>query len=46
VELELQNEELRRAREAGEAGLARYTALYDFASVGYLTLDRAGPSAA
>ena len=29
VELELQNEELRQAREAGEAALARYTALYD-----------------
>jgi two-component system cell cycle sensor histidine kinase/response regulator CckA len=42
VELELQNEELRRARDAVEAGLARYTALYDFAPVGYLTLDRAG----
>ena len=42
VELELQNEELRQAREAGEAGLARYTALYDGAPVAYLTLDRAG----
>jgi PAS domain S-box-containing protein len=42
VELELQNEELRQAREAGEAGLARYTALYDLAPVAYLTLDRAG----
>ena len=42
VELELQNEELRQAREAGEAALARYTALYDEAPVAYLTLDRAG----
>ena len=42
VELERQNEEIRHAREAVEAGLARYTALYDFAPVGYLTLDRAG----
>jgi len=42
VELELQNEELRQARKAGEAGLARYTALYDLAPVAYLTLDRAG----
>jgi signal transduction histidine kinase/ActR/RegA family two-component response regulator len=42
VELELQNEELRQAREAGEAALARYTALYDGAPVAYLTLDRAG----
>ena len=42
VEFVLQNAELRQAREADEAGLARYTALYDLAPVAYLTLDRAG----
>jgi PAS domain S-box-containing protein len=42
IELELQNEELRQARDQVEAGLARYTDLYDFAPVGYVTLDRAG----
>jgi PAS domain S-box-containing protein len=42
VELELQNEELRRAREELEDALERYTDLYDFAPVGYLTIDRDG----
>ena len=40
IELEIQNEELRHARDEIEAGLARYTDLYDFAPVGYFTLDR------
>jgi len=40
VELEMQNQELQRIREEAEDGLARYTALYDFAPVGYFTLDR------
>ena len=31
VELELQNEELRSAREATEAALVRYTEVFDFA---------------
>jgi PAS domain S-box-containing protein len=42
IELELQNEELRRARAEVEEGLARYTDLYELAPVGYLTLGRAG----
>jgi PAS domain S-box-containing protein len=42
IELELQNDELRRARAELEAGLARFTDLYDFAPVGYLTLGRDG----
>ena len=42
VELEMQNEELRRSRAEVEAGLERYTELYDFAPVGYVTLGRDG----
>ncbi|MBR9986953.1 MAG: PAS domain S-box protein [Desulfosarcina sp.] len=42
IELEMQNEELRESREQVEAGLERYTDLYDFSPVGYLTLDRDG----
>ncbi|MBM2828343.1 MAG: Response regulator [Actinobacteria bacterium] len=42
IELEMVNEELRRANAEIEAGLARYTDLYDFAPVGYLTLDNEG----
>ncbi|HSO71586.1 MAG TPA: PAS domain S-box protein, partial [Thermodesulfobacteriota bacterium] len=42
IELEMQNEELRRSRVEVEAGLERYTELYDFAPVGYLTLGRDG----
>jgi signal transduction histidine kinase len=39
IELEMQNEELRRVRDELEASLARSTELYDFAPVGYVTLD-------
>jgi len=42
IELEMQNEELQRARTEVEEGLSRYTALYEFAPVGYLTLSREG----
>ena len=42
MELEMQNKELRKARDKLEAALDKYTDLYDFAPVGYLTLDREG----
>ncbi len=42
IELEMQNEELRHAREQTEQALERYAELYDFAPVGYLTLDKRG----
>lgn len=42
IELELQNAELARSRDELEASLERYTDLYDFAPVGYFTLDRSG----
>ena len=42
IELEMQNEELREARAEIEAGLERYTDLYDFAPVGYLSLTPDG----
>ncbi len=38
IELELQNAELRNARDESEALLNKYTELYDFALVGYFTL--------
>jgi PAS domain-containing protein len=40
VELELQDEELRRSRIELEATLIRQTQLYDFAPVGLFTVDR------
>jgi PAS domain S-box-containing protein len=42
IELEIQNSELRQAREEMEGVLASYTDLYEFAPVGYFTLDHDG----
>ena len=42
IELELQNEELKHAREELKRQLEKYSDLYNFAPVGYFTLDRAG----
>jgi len=42
IELELQNEELRRAQEELEAARARYFDLYALAPVGYLVLSEKG----
>ncbi|MDP2337305.1 MAG: hypothetical protein Q8N05_12820 [Bacteroidota bacterium] len=42
IELEMQNEELRQAYETAETALKKYTMLYDFAPMGYFTLDQDG----
>ena len=42
IELEMQNEELRQARDDQEKVLEKYTDLYDYAPVGYCTLDHDG----
>jgi len=42
IELEMQNAELHRARFEVEAALDKYTELYDFAPVGYFSLDQKG----
>lgn len=42
IELEMQNEELQIVRSNLESSLNQYTDLYDFAPVGYFTLDSKG----
>jgi PAS domain S-box-containing protein len=42
VELEIQNEELKRLKDEAEVLAARYRDVYDFAPVGYFTLIRGG----
>src|SRR5262245_27706044 len=42
IELETQNEELRRARVEMETALAGYTELFDFAPIGYVTVGTDG----
>jgi PAS domain S-box-containing protein len=42
IELELQNEALQVARNEAESALEKYTDLFDFAPVGYFSLDSRG----
>jgi len=42
IELELQNEELKRANQLAEEAADNYTELYDFAPTGYFTLSGKG----
>jgi len=42
IELEMQNDELIHANETAETALKKYTMLYDFAPMGYFTLDPEG----
>ncbi len=42
IELEIQNKELKEAKEFAEAATQKYTELYDFAPSGYFTLSKEG----
>jgi PAS domain S-box-containing protein len=42
IELEMQNAELQKARDELEVALEKYTDLYDFAPVGYFSIDESG----
>jgi len=42
IELEMQNEELRRAQAEIDSSRRKYADLYDFSPVGYFTIDRNG----
>ena len=42
IELEMQNEELRRVQNDLEISRSQYSDLYDFAPVGYLSMNRQG----
>lgn len=42
IELEMQNDELRRAQDELEASRSKYSDLYDFAPISYFTFDKNG----
>ncbi len=42
IELEMQNNELQQAYETAQEALKKYTILYDFAPMGYMTIDNNG----
>jgi len=42
IELEMQNNELKKAKDTIESGAEKYTQLFDFAPIGYLTLNSLG----
>ncbi|HZL12070.1 MAG TPA: PAS domain-containing protein [Prolixibacteraceae bacterium] len=42
IELEMQNEELHQANERAETAHKKYTMMYDFAPMGYFTIDQNG----
>ena len=42
IELEMQNDELQKTRDELEVALEKYTNLYNFAPVGYFSIDESG----